>query len=60
MNKRSLKNSHLPPLSRLAITATFLFTALLFEPQLGNAQNGVVSSTLNAQQIGLQSFRRGL
>jgi YVTN family beta-propeller protein len=53
MNKRSLKNSHRSPLSRLLITATFLSTVLLFEPQLGNAQNGVVSSTLNGQQIGL-------
>jgi YVTN family beta-propeller protein len=53
MNKQNLKNSQPPRLSRLAITATFLFTVLLFEPRLGNAQSGVVSSTLNGQQIGL-------
>src|SRR6516164_4769933 len=53
MNKQSLKNSHRPPLGRLSIMATILSTVLLFEPQPGNAQNGVVSSTLNGQQIGL-------
>ena len=53
MNKRSLKNSHWSPVSRLSIKATFLSTVLLFAPQLGNAQNGVVSSTLNGQQIAL-------